>query len=125
MGVHGEEERNEQVVSIPKGLERLLPDLVVGGGVHEQHAKKHHMASDASRLCIMDLDRRHRSNLSFLNVEKVDIVSEDVDTREDQHGVGALSVEPNGLIQGEELELWSDEAHQIPAHGKQNEHDVH
>src|SRR3569833_90987 len=34
MSVEGEEEGNEQVVSVPERFEGLLPDLRVGGGVH-------------------------------------------------------------------------------------------
>lgn len=38
VGVKTEEEGNEQVMGIPKSLERLLSDAVVGRRVHQQHA---------------------------------------------------------------------------------------
>jgi hypothetical protein len=39
MGVQSQEERNEQMVSVPEGLKRLLADLVMGGRVHQEHAE--------------------------------------------------------------------------------------
>jgi hypothetical protein len=68
VGVQGEEEGNEQVVDVPERLEGLLPDAVVRGRVHQKHAQKHHMASDAARLGIVDLHSRHWANLSLLDV---------------------------------------------------------
>ena len=38
MVVQGQEERDEEVVSIPKGFKGLIPYFVVGSGVDEQHA---------------------------------------------------------------------------------------
>ena len=38
VGVHAEQKGNEQVVSVPESLERLLSDPVVSGGVDQQHA---------------------------------------------------------------------------------------
>src|SRR4051812_4551249 len=105
------------MVSVPESLERLLSDLVVCGCVHEQHAEQHDMTSYASWLGVMDLNCCDGSNLCFLDVEEVDIMSKNVDHGEDEHCVGTLSVEPHGLIEGKKLELGSDEAHQIPAHG--------
>lgn len=69
------------------------------------------MARDTTCLSIVNLDCCDRSNLSFFDVEKVDVVSQNVDAGEDQHGVGTLSVEPDGFIEWEKLELGSDEAH--------------
>ena len=37
VGVETEHERDEEVVSVPEGLEGLLADLVVSGGVHQDH----------------------------------------------------------------------------------------
>lgn len=70
MGVQGEEEGDEKMVHVPKRLERLLPDPVVRRRVHEEHAEEHDMASDATRLSIVDLQSRHRANLRLLDVEK-------------------------------------------------------
>ena len=38
VGVHAEKEGDEQVVSVPESLERLLTDPVMGRGVDEKHA---------------------------------------------------------------------------------------
>ena len=38
VGVHAEQKGDEQVVSVPESLERLLSDPVVSGGVDQQHA---------------------------------------------------------------------------------------
>lgn len=43
------------MVSVPEGLEGLLADFGVGSGVHEQHAKKHHVASNTTCFSVMDL----------------------------------------------------------------------
>ena len=36
--IHGQEERNEQVVAVPESLEALRPDLRMRRRVHDQHA---------------------------------------------------------------------------------------
>ena len=68
VGVEAEEERDEEVVRVPEGLEGLLPDAVVGCCVHEQHAEEHNVSGDTSGLRIVDLDRRGRPDLGPLNV---------------------------------------------------------
>ena len=72
----------------------------------------------------MDLNGRHRSNLRLLDVEEVDVVSGDVDDCEKQHGVGTLPMEPYRLVQREKLELGSNEAHEVAAHGQHDEQDI-
>lgn len=72
--VHAQQERDEEVVSVPKGLKRLLSNSVVGSRVHEQHAKKHHVAGDSTRLGVVNLERQDRSNLCPLNVEKARLI---------------------------------------------------
>lgn len=105
------------MVSIPESFKGLLSNLVVCGGVHEQHAQQHDVASNTACLSVVDLNRCDRSDLCPLNVEEVDIVGKNVDASEDQHCVGTLSVEPDRLIEWKKLELGSNEAHQISAHG--------
>lgn len=75
MRVHPQQERNEEVVSVPESLERLLPDPVVCCGVHEQHAEQHDMASDATSLGVVDLKSNLRSNLTLLYIEEAERVS--------------------------------------------------
>ena len=38
MRVQAEEEGDKEVVGVPEGLETLLPDAMVSGRVHQQHA---------------------------------------------------------------------------------------
>ncbi len=78
MGVHAKQEGDEEVVRVPEGLVGLLADLMVGSGVHEKHAQKHHMTRYSASLSIVDLDRRLRTKLGFLDVEEIDVVSADV-----------------------------------------------
>lgn len=44
-----------------------------------------------------------------------------VNDREEQHGVGDLSMEPKVLIQRQPLDLGTDPSHQGAAHGDQDE----
>lgn len=68
VGVQAEKERNEEMVGVPEGLERLLSDAVVGGGIHEQHAEQHNVTRNATGLSVMNLDCGNRSDLSLLHV---------------------------------------------------------
>lgn len=75
VGIESQEERNEQVVSVPESLEGLLTDTGMSSGVHEHHAEEHHMASNTTRLSVVDLQSGNRTDLSLLDVVEVDIVS--------------------------------------------------
>lgn len=75
------------------------------------------MTSDTARLSVMNLNGCDGSNLGPFDVEEVDVMSQYVNTGKYQHGVGTLSVEPDGLVEWQELKLGSDEAHQISTHG--------
>jgi len=68
VGIEGQEEGDEEVVGIPKRLEGLLPDAVVRGGVHQEHAQKHDMAGDATGLSVVNLNSGNRANLRLFNV---------------------------------------------------------
>ena len=68
VGVQAQHEGNEQVVGVPESLERLLPDTVVRGSVHEQHTEEHDVAGDSTRLCVVDLQGTDRANLGLLDV---------------------------------------------------------
>ena len=73
--VHAEEEGNEEVMRVPEGFEGLLPDFVVGGGVHEKHAEEHHVARHTSCLSVVYLNGSLWAELSSLDIEEVDVVS--------------------------------------------------
>lgn len=68
MRVHAKEERNEQMVSVPERLERLLSDLCVRRCVHQQHAQQHDVAGDSTSLGIVDLQSKLGTDLAFLDV---------------------------------------------------------
>jgi hypothetical protein len=51
------------VVGVPECLEALFANRIVGGGVHEDHDKEHKMASDASRLGVVDIESLLLANL--------------------------------------------------------------
>jgi hypothetical protein len=75
VGVHAEQERNEEVVGVPKGLEGLLSDPVVCGGVDQQHAEQHDVSCNATSLGVMDLKCDLRANLGALDVEEAAFIS--------------------------------------------------
>jgi hypothetical protein len=74
VGVHAEQERDEEVVSVPKGLERLLSDPVVRSGVDQEHAEQHDVSSDTTSFGVVDLKRNLRTDLHALNVEEATVV---------------------------------------------------
>jgi hypothetical protein len=122
VGVESNHEEKCEVVSIPERFEALVANLVVGGGIHEDHHEEHEMASDATRLGIMDLQSDLLSDLSALDVDKVDVMGGSVYHGPESHGVSDLSVEPDVLISREEpLHLGSDNSNDVPQHREENE----
>lgn len=81
MGVEAEEEGNEEVVDIPECLEGLLADFGVRGGIHQEHAKEHHVSGDATGFGIVNLDSCDGANLRLLDIEEVDVMRRCVDDR--------------------------------------------
>ena len=63
MGVETDHEEEREVVRVPEGLEALVTDLVVRGGVHEDHDEKHEVAADATRLGVVNVESDLRTNL--------------------------------------------------------------
>lgn len=55
MRVQSNHEEEGKVVCIPEGLEALVANLVLRGAVHEHHDEQHEMASDATRLRVVDV----------------------------------------------------------------------
>lgn len=115
MGVHAEQEGDEEVVSVPESLERLLSDPVVSSGVDEQHAQQHDVSSDTTGFGVVNLKGNLGTDLSALDVEEAVIISTRsisefcgsllhvmstrVKDREEQHGVCDLLVEPLVLVE--------------------------
>jgi hypothetical protein len=55
VGVESDHEEKCEMVGVPKCLEALAADLVVRGGVHDDHDEQHEVASDATRLGVMNV----------------------------------------------------------------------
>lgn len=72
--VEGKEEGDEQVMSIPKRLKRLLANAGMRSRVHEHHTQQHNVTSNAACLGVVDLDGADGTNLSLFDIVKVDIV---------------------------------------------------
>lgn len=89
----------------------------MGGGVHEKHAQQHDMACNATWLNIVNLKGGNRTNLSLLNVVKVDVVAAGVEDGEEKDGVGELSMHPEILVQREEADFGSQPSHDCTAYG--------
>jgi hypothetical protein len=124
VGVKTEEERNEEMVSVPERLERLLTDASVSTRIHQQHAEKHDMTSDSTRLSIMNLKSQDRSDLSQLDVIEVDVVSACVKASEEEDGVGELAMHPEILVEWNESNLGSNPTHDGSTYGEQDKHAV-
>lgn len=72
--VESQEEGDEQMMRVPKGLERLLTDTSMSSGIHEQHAEEHHVAGDTARLRVVNLQGDNGTELFHLYIVEVDIV---------------------------------------------------
>lgn len=115
--VDTDHEEEREVMCIPESLEALVANLLVGGGVHEDHDKEHEMTSDATWLCVVDILCTLLSNLSSLDVNKVDIMSSSVDHGPEGHGICDLSMEPDVFVGREEpSELGTEDTDDISKH---------
>jgi len=117
VGEQADHKEESEVMGVPEGLEALLPDFVVGSGVHEQKNEEHKVASDAAGLGVMDLEGSLLSHLGAFHIEEVDVVGRGVDNSIEEHLVCDLSVEPDVLIGGEEpSQLWANDTDDIAEH---------
>lgn len=76
MSVERQQERDEEVMCVPEGLECLLPNAMVSGRINQHHAEKHDMTCDTARSRKMDLDGQLVANVFFLDVVEAEAVSE-------------------------------------------------
>jgi len=83
--VDADHEEEREVMCIPESLEALVANLMVGGGVHEDHDKEHEMTSDTTWLFVVDILCTLLSDLSSLDVNKVDVMSSSVDHGPEGH----------------------------------------
>ena len=70
VGVHAEQEGDEEVVRVPECLERLLADPVMGSSVDQQHAQQHNVSGDTASFCVVNLKSDLGSHLHTFNVEE-------------------------------------------------------
>lgn len=124
MSVEGEEEWDEEMVSVPEGLEGLLSNAVMGGRVHQKHAEQHDVAGDTTGLGVVNLKGGNGTNLRLLDVVEVDIMGGGVDDGEEKHSICQLSVHPDVLIERKEPNGRSDPFHDGPAHRQQDQHTI-
>lgn len=76
------------------------------------------MPCDAAGLGVVDFERGFWTELSFLDVEEVDVVGADVYAGEEKESISTLSVEPLGFVQWKPAEFRSNNPHKIAAHGQ-------
>lgn len=107
MCVHAQQERDEEVMRVPEGLERLPSYPMMSCGVHQKHTQEHDMSSDATSLCVVDLDCCFGPNLIPFDVEEVDVVSADMDAGEGEHRISNLPMEPLRLIEWQPSDVGS------------------
>ena len=63
MSIKAEHEEESKMVGVPKGFETLVVDLVMGGGIHENHNQEHKVACNSAGLLVVDIQCDFRSNL--------------------------------------------------------------
>jgi hypothetical protein len=62
------------MVRIPERLEGLLPNALMGRGVHQHHAKEHDMSGNSASFCIVNLHGFNRPDMIFFDVVKATFV---------------------------------------------------
>lgn len=125
VGVKTEHEEEREVVGVPEGLETLLANFVCRSRVHEDHDQEHDVTGEATRLPIVDIKSISRTDLSALDVDKVDIVGRGVDHCEERHGISDLTVEPDVFVGREEpCQLGTDDFDDVAEHGHENHETV-
>lgn len=92
--------------------------------IHQKHAQEHDMTSHTPWCHVMDLNRKHRSQLAFFDIEEVDVVGRNMYDGKEEHGIGNLAMKPLRFVQGQESQLWSDVAKQGAAHGQDDEKSI-
>lgn len=136
--VQSEHEEECKMVGVPKHLERLLSDLLMSSGVHEEHDEKHEVARETASLGVMNLEGYLLANLYFmgiskekhkgrdeltgtLDIEEIDVVSCGMDHSPESHRICDLSMEPDILVGREEPgDLGANDTNDIAQHRNKN-----
>ena len=82
------------------------------------------VGGDATSIAVMDGEGVEGTDLSALNVVKIDVVGGGVDAGKEKHRVGNLPVEPDVLIKRQPPYLGADPAHDGTADGEEDEGSV-
>lgn len=102
------------MVRIPKRFKRLLPDPLMGRGVHQHHAKEHDMSCNPTSFCVVNLNCFDGADMIFFDIVKaasvrtmtswseyfglLHIMSRCMDYGEKQKGIGDLTMKPYRFI---------------------------
>lgn len=125
VGVETDHEEEGEMMSVPKRLEALLADFVVRSAVHDNHDEEHDMSGYSGRLAVVNVEGVSRSELTSLDIDKVDIMGGGMDHGPKCKGISHLAMEPNVLVGGEQpSHLWTNDTEDIPQHGDQNEESI-
>jgi hypothetical protein len=135
-----EHEEECEMMSVPKYFEALLPDLMVGSCIHQEHDEEHEMTGYTARLGIMyflssllanfcsciskQLSRKPQLIIltGALDVNEVHVVSRGVNRSPKSHRVCHLSVEPDIFVGREEPgNLGSNDTNNVAQHWKEDE----
>lgn len=121
MTEQGQHKEESKVMCVPEGLETLVANLVMCGGVHQQQAEKHEVAGDTTGLSVVDIEGGDFPELQTLNVDEVDIVGGGVHDGPENHGISDLTMEPNVLIGGEKpCKPWANDTDDVAQHWEEN-----
>ena len=63
MSIEANEEEESKMMRVPKGLEALCADFVVGRGIHQHHDEQHEMTSDTASLGVVNIKSPLGTNL--------------------------------------------------------------
>ena len=108
-------------MGVPEGFKGLLANLCVGSTVHHDHDEEHDVASNTSRLLVVNIECIGRTQLTALDVDKVHIVGSGVDHTPECHGISDLTMEPDVFIRREEPgELGTNDTDHVAKHRDQD-----
>lgn len=104
----GSEHDERQMVGIPERLERLVPLTLLGGRVHQDHTQQHNMSRHTGRTLIQQLSTTHREavdafHMQLVHLEDINIMTDGMNGRTDNNRISRNLVEPDILIDRNQL----------------------
>lgn len=106
---HQRSEHDErQMVGIPERLKRLVTLRLLGGRVHQDHTQEHNMSCHTGGRLVKQLSStlwktRVSSHMQLVHLEDVNIMTDRMNDCTDDDRVGRNLVEPDVLIDGNQL----------------------